>query len=70
MSKLGVQNGLDLVIGAVATWLPFGGIVQTLVATALASVLVVWAMLFRGFLFRSLSRSGRRQRIFASRARD
>ena len=35
----------------------------------LASVVVVWAMLFRGFLFRSLYSSGRRQRVFEARAR-
>lgn len=69
MAKLDVQNGLDLVISAVATWLPLSGVPLTLTATAIASVLIVWVMLFRGFLFRALSRSGRRQRIFASRAR-
>ncbi len=69
MAKLGIQNGLDLMIGAVAIWLPFDEPVQTLVATALASLLIVWIMLFRGFLFRSLAQSGRRQRIFSSRAR-
>ncbi len=69
MAKLDTQNGLDLVIGAVAAWLPLTGIAQTVVATTLASVLIVWVMLFRGFLFRALSGSGRRQRIFASRTR-
>ena len=70
MARLGVQNGLDLVIGVVAGWLPLSGIALTLTATALASVLIVWAMLFRGFLFKALHESGRRQRVFASRARS
>lgn len=69
MARFGVQNGLDLVIGLVATVLPLSGVALTLVATAIASVLIVWIMLFRGFLFRALSESGRRQRVFASRAR-
>ena len=34
-----------------------------------ASVLLSWIMLFRGFLFRSLANSGRRQRIFVARTR-
>lgn len=70
MARLGIQNGLDLVIGAVGAWLPFSGATQTIVATALASILIVWVMLFRGFLFKALNESGRRQRVFASRARS
>lgn len=69
MARFGVQNGLGLVIGLVATWLPFSGAAQLLAATAIASVAIVWVMLFRGFLFRALNESGRRQRVFASRAR-
>lgn len=69
MARIDVQNGLDLVIGALATWLSPASVAMNLVATALASLLIVWIMLFRGFLFRSLYGSGRRQRLFASRAR-
>lgn len=69
MAKLGVQNGLELVIGLVAPWIPLSGTALTLVATTLASILIVWVMLFRGFLFRALHESGRRQRVFSSRAR-
>ena len=69
MARLDIQNGLDLVIGVMTMWLPFSGVVQNLLATALASLLIVWIMLFRGFLFRSLAGSGRRQRLFASRSR-
>ncbi len=69
MARLDIHNGLELVQSALATWLPFSGTARNLVATVIASVVIVWAMLFRGFLFKSLARSGRRQRIFASRAR-
>jgi len=69
MARVNLQNALDLMIGVVATWLPLSGRMQDLLATAVASVLLVWIMLFRGFLFRSLAGSGRRQRLFVSRAR-
>ncbi len=70
MAELDIQNALQLVLGASAAWLPLDGPLLSIVATALASALLVWAMLFRGFLFRALAHSGRRQRIFASRARS
>jgi hypothetical protein len=45
------------------------GDVGQLAALVIASVLLVWIMLFRGFLFRALNRSGRRQRLFEARMR-
>jgi hypothetical protein len=69
MAELGPTSALALAMDAVSTFLPDLGRAGELVATLLASALVVWIMLFRGFLFRSLSRSGRRQRIFAARSR-
>lgn len=69
MARLDVRNALDLMMGAVAGWLPLSGMAQVLVAVLLASTLLAWIMLFRGFLFRSLSGSNRRQRLFALRAR-
>ena len=69
MARLDVRNALDLMMGAVAGWLPLSGMPQVLVAVLLASTLLAWIMLFRGFLFRSLSGSNRRQRLFALRAR-
>lgn len=69
MARIDVTNGLDVVIGVVREWIPLDEPLGTLVATTISSVLIVWAMLFRGYLFRALSRSGRRQRIFDARVR-
>lgn len=70
MANFGVPNGLDLVVMIGSAWLPVPEAAMPIVATALGSLFLAWAMIFRGFLFRSLARSGRRQRIFASRAGD
>lgn len=69
MAAVGATNALGIVDLTLRAWLPpmgEAGRVATLIA---ASVLLTWVMLFRGFLFRSLSRSGRRQRIFEARMR-
>jgi hypothetical protein len=68
MAQLDVSNALDMVIAVLSLWLP-GGAAGLALAALLASVLLVWVMLFRGFLFRSLARSGRRRRIYEARAR-
>jgi hypothetical protein len=69
MANLGASNALFWTIAAIDEWLPGNGEFQRLLATALASVAIVWIMLFRGLLFRSLWRSGRRQRVFEARMR-
>lgn len=69
MARIDVTNGLEVVIGVVHEWIPLDEPAGTLVATTIASFLIVWAMLFRGYLFRALARSGRRQRIFDARVR-
>lgn len=69
MAILEPTTALFLVIAAIREWLPGSGELQHLLATALASIALVWIMLFRGLLFRSLWRSGRRQRIFEARIR-
>ena len=70
MANLGATNALFWTIAMIEEWLPGGGEVKRLVATALASIVIAWIMLFRGLLFRSLWRSGRRQRVFEARMRD
>ncbi len=68
MAQFGVSSALELTIAGVEAWLPFGGIPGRILATIAASTLLVWIMLFRGFLFRALSRGGRRQRLFQARS--
>lgn len=69
MARLSPTNALDFAIGAMQTLVPLSGSAASLVATLLASVLLTWIVLFRGFLFKALHRGGRRQRIFAARMR-
>lgn len=69
MASVGATNALELVELTLRAWLPpLGGAGQVLLLFA-ASILLCWIMLFRGFLFRSLAHSGRRQRIFSARMR-
>jgi hypothetical protein len=70
MANLGATNVLFWTIAMIEEWLPGGGDTKRLVATALGSVVIVWIMLFRGLLFRSLWRSGRRQRVFEAQMRN
>ncbi len=67
MARFGATTALDYAIAAVASLVPLAGPLGQVVAVALASTLIVWIMLFRGFLFRALARGGRRQRIFQAR---
>lgn len=69
MATLEPATALFWTIAAIQSWLPGDGQAQRLFATGLASLVLAWAMLFRGLLFRSLWRSGRRQRIFEARMR-
>ena len=67
MSQLSPTNALTMLNTIVMQWLPASGPWVAILSTLLASTLLTWVMLFRGFLFRSLNRGGRRQRIFMSR---
>lgn len=69
LGGLGSANALLVVAAVVGRAMPaFGGAPLAVLVTA--SALLSWAMLFRGFLFRALNRSGRRQRIFEARMRS
>jgi hypothetical protein len=69
MSSLGPMNALSYAMIGLASLLPNMGTIGIVVVAFLASAGVAWVMLFRGFLFRVLYRSGRRQRIFDARMR-
>lgn len=69
MAGLGSANALLLVAGIVERVMPALD-VAPVIATILAGALLSWIMLFRGFLFRLLDSSGRRQRIFEARMRS
>jgi hypothetical protein len=69
MAEVGPTSALALLMGGVSAFLPDLGNATEVVASILASAILAWIMLFRGFLFRSLYRSGRRQRIFAARSK-
>ena len=69
MSSIGPTNALGYAMMGLSSLLPSMGPVGLLVIAMLASAGIAWVMLFRGFLFRVLSRSGRRQRIFDARMR-
>lgn len=69
MARLSPTNALDFMVGALGAFLPLSGQAASLAALLLASVLLTWILLFRGFLFKALNRGGRRQRIFAARMR-
>jgi hypothetical protein len=62
-------NALGVIDFTLRAWLPPLGDAAQLLLLAVESLLLCWIMLFRGFLFRSLARSGRRQRIFGARMR-
>jgi hypothetical protein len=67
MSQLSPTNALTMLNTILMQWLPTAGPWTAILSTLLASTLLTWIMLCRGFLFRSLNRGGRRQRIFQSR---
>jgi hypothetical protein len=69
MAHVGATNALGVVELTLRAWLPPLGEVGQFLLLIAASVLLSWIMLFRGFLFRALSTSGRRQRIFSARMR-
>ena len=69
MAQLGPSSALRFVMSSLAPWMPESSSVASFLLPILASALLVWVMLFRGFLFHSLNRSNRRQRIFDARIR-
>ncbi len=69
MAQFGATNALGIVHLALRAWVPAMGEVGQFLLLIAASVVLSWIMLFRGFLFRSLASSGRRQRIFVARTR-
>lgn len=70
MTQMGPSSALGLLTNLVEDVLPERGQIARWAAPLVASALLAWGMLFRGFLFESLDRSGRRQRIFEARMRD
>lgn len=70
MSTIGPLNALDEVQRTLAAFLPPVREPAQVLLLIVSSTLLAWIMLFRGFLFRSLARSGRRQRIFEARMRS
>jgi hypothetical protein len=69
MAQVGATNALGVIDFTLRAWLPPLGDVAQLLLLAVESLLLCWIMLFRGFLFRSLAQSGRRQRVFGARMR-
>lgn len=69
MAHVGATNVLGVVDLTLRAWLPPLGDGVQVVLLFVSSVILCWIMLFRGFLFRSLAQSGRRQRIFGARMR-
>ena len=69
MTKLGPSSALGLVTSLFEGVLPSGAGLAKWAAPLVASAVLSWVMLFRGFLFKSLDRSGRRQRVFEARMR-
>lgn len=70
MASVGATNALELVELTLRAWLPaIGGAAGQVLLLFAASILLSWIMLFRGFLFKALAQSGRRQRIFGARMR-
>jgi len=69
MAQVGATNALGVVDLALRAWLPPLGDLAQVLMLGVASLILCWIMLFRGFLFRSLAQSGRRQRIFGARMR-
>jgi hypothetical protein len=69
VASLGPAEFLPATVSLLLKLFPGGGPIAESACLLLGSALVVWIMLFRGFLFRALYSSGRRQRIFEARAR-
>jgi hypothetical protein len=69
MAQLGPSSALQFVMRSLAPWMPQTSSVSSFLLPLIASALLVWVMLFRGFLFHALNRSNRRQRIFDARMR-
>jgi hypothetical protein len=69
MAQVGATNALGVIDFTLRAWLPPLSDAAQLLLLAVESLLLCWIMLFRGFLFRSLAQSGRRQRIFGARMR-
>lgn len=69
ISSFGPGNALLVVQRVVSRLLPGLGAASGLLGLLVAGALLAWLMLFRGFLFQSLRRGGRRQRVFEARAR-
>ena len=69
LSRIGATSVLEFIFFTLSVWLPPLGVAGQLVLFAVASLILCWIMLFRGFLFRTLAQSGRRQRIFGARMR-
>jgi hypothetical protein len=69
MAHVGATNALGVVELTLRAWLPPMGEIGQFLLLIVASVLLCWIMLFRGFLFRALANSGRRQRVFVARTR-
>ena len=70
MTEMGPTSALGLLTNLLEGLLPESGGVSRWAAPLVASALLAWGMMFRGFLFKALDRSGRRQRIFEARMRD
>lgn len=69
IAALGPMNALALTSAALENLVGSMGGLGPLVALLLAGAAIPWIMLFRGFLFRALHRSSRRQRLFDARMR-
>ena len=69
MAQVGATNALGVIDFTLRAWLPPLGDGAQLLLLAVESLILCWIMLFRGFLFRSLAQSGRRQRVFGARMR-
>lgn len=69
MAHVGATNVLGVIDLTLRAWLPPLGDVGQFLLLVAASTILSWIMLFRGFLFRALAQSGRRQRIFGARMR-
>ena len=69
MAELGPTSALALLMQVFEAFLPDMGRFGEVATTFIASAALTWIMLFRGFLFRALARTGRLQRVFAARSR-
>lgn len=69
MAQTGATSALGILELGLRAWLPPLGAVGQILLLVVASAILCWIMLFRGFLFRSLAQSGRRQRVFGARMR-